>query len=256
MTDDLGISREELHAFIDGELDPIRAAEIATLVANDPALCARMDAFRSDKNQLHQIYTPLSDLPLPQKWLQIIEDRTVRRRPIYGGPYFSMGLVALAACVLLMLGFWLTYERTGVAKDDMIVAEALSARQNRMAPSESFAATSVAPERRSAVLTGSLAMTLKAPDLSKLGYELTSLRIYSGVPGGRAVELGYRNSQNRLFTLYLRHPTGPPRVDLTESNGIRTCVWQDDVLGAVMLGEMSAGEMARIASLAYSGLTL
>jgi anti-sigma factor RsiW len=99
-------------------------------------------------------------------------------------------------------------------------------------------------------------MTLKTPDLSKLGYRLADIRVYSGIPGGKAVELRYRNAQDRLFTLYLRHPSGPPRVDLVQRDGMRICIWQDDVLGTVMLGEMSAGEMARIASLAYSGLTL
>ena len=106
------------------------------------------------------------------------------------------------------------------------------------------------------VLSAALSETLKAPDLSKLGYRLANIRVYSGVPGGKAVELAYRDAQNRLFTLYLRHPSGPPRVDLVERDGMRICIWQDDVLGTVMLGEMSAGEMARIASLAYSGLTL
>jgi anti-sigma factor RsiW len=37
---------------------------------------------------------------------------------------------------------------------------------------------------------------------------------------------------------------------------MRICIWQDEELSTVMLGEMSAGEMARVASLAYSGLTL
>ena len=32
------------------------------------------------------------------------------------------------------------------------------------------------------------------------------------------------------------------------------CLWQDDVLSSVMLGEVSAAEMLRLASLAYSGL--
>jgi hypothetical protein len=45
-------------------------------------------------------------------------------------------------------------------------------------------------------------------------------------------------------------------VDLVERDGMRICIWQDEVLSTVMLGEMSAGEMARIASLAYSGLAI
>jgi anti-sigma factor RsiW len=76
------------------------------------------------------------------------------------------------------------------------------------------------------------------------------------VPGGKAVELAYRDVQQRTFTLYLRHPSSPARVELLERDGLRICIWQDDVIGTVMLGQMSAGEMARISTLAYAGLTL
>jgi anti-sigma factor RsiW len=99
-------------------------------------------------------------------------------------------------------------------------------------------------------------MRIKAPDLARLGYRLDSMRTFSGVPGGTAVELDYRNAQNTLFTLFLRRPTTPPQVDIVERDGVRICIWQDDIVSAVMTGKMTAGEMARLASLTYSGLFL
>ena len=89
-----------------------------------------------------------------------------------------------------------------------------------------------------------------------MGYRLDAIRTFSGVSGRAAVELDYRDGQNTLFTLYLRRPTSPPRVDILARDGVRICIWQDDVVGAVMAGKMTAGEMARLASLAYSGMFL
>ena len=260
MNNDLGISREELHAFIDGELDSVRAAEIAKLVASDPVLAARVEAFRADKKRLEQIYGTLRDLPVPPKWLQSVEDRLVRQRPRFPSVYLSRrGVAAIAASLLLVLtvNLWIVYERFSTTNEDAIIAEAFAARQDATPPEQSFAALALAaPEQRDQVVRTALSMSLKAPDLTKLGYRLANIRVYSGKPGGKAVELAYRDAQNRLFTLYLRHPSGPPRVELVERDGMRICIWQDDVLGTVMLGQMSAGEMARMASLAYSGLTL
>lgn len=126
-----------------------------------------------------------------------------------------------------------------------------------MPSAQVFAADALSGEdRRNQILTAALEMPLQAPDLEKMGYRLDEVRVYSGVPGGKAVGLSYRDAQMRLFTLYLRHPSSPPRVDLYQREGVRICIWQDDVLGTVMLGEMSAAAMARIASLAYSGLNL
>jgi anti-sigma factor RsiW len=249
--------KEELQAFIDGELDPARAAEFAKLVMGDSNLSANMAAFQDDKARIEQVYGPLRQLPLPERWLHTIDSRLPPKKRIFSGSFYFRPLaVAVATSLLVLVGAWFTYQRVSGAKEDTIVVEALAARHDSTQPGTAFNAASISPAYRNEILTTSLAMALKAPDLSKLGYQLEDVRVYPNVPGGKAVELSYRNTQNGVFTLYLRHPTGPPRVDLTENNGLRICLWQDDVLGAVMVGEMSAGEMARIASLAYSGLTL
>jgi len=250
------IGKEEVHAFIDGELDPARAAEVEKLSATDADLARQIAAFRSDKERLDQIYGVLRDLPLPPKWREAVEDRPSPKPPASRAFFPRWTVTALAASLLLVLGLGFAYERFVGPREDPIIAEAFAARQDATRPEQSYAADAVTgPEARNQVIATALMMTLQTPDLSKLGYQLADIRIYSDVPGGKAVELSYRNAQNRLFTLYLRHPSSPPRVDLIQQDGVRICIWQDDVLGTVMLGEMSAGEMARIASLAYSGLT-
>ena len=257
MNDHPSISNEELHAFIDGELDPARAAELATIVASDAHLAARIAAYRSDKKRLAQVYGRPSALPLPDQWLRLI---AARERPPAAFPsarFSRRAFAALAAGLLLILGSGLAYERLVVPTEDEIVGEALAARQESLRPQQTLGAAALAEaETRNQALTGALTMKLKTPDLTKMGYQLADIRIYSDVPGGKAVELGYRDAQNKVFTLYLRHPSSPARVELLERDGLRICIWQDDVIGTVMLGQMSAGEMARISTLAYAGLTL
>jgi anti-sigma factor RsiW len=252
------ISEHELHAFIDGELDEARRAEITRLLAADPALAARVEDFRADRNRLQQIYGAPETRPLPAEWLEQIESRV--EAPVSRFiPRFSRGTVglvgALAASVLILLGTWLTFG--GSTDEDAIVAEALAARGDTMQAQQVVdVQASGVPEARNQVLANALDMKLKAPDLARIGYQLAAIRIYSGVPGGKAVELRYRGEENRVFTLYLRHPSSPARVDLFQRDGLRICIWQDDVIGTVMLGQMSAGEMARVASAAYAGLNL
>jgi anti-sigma factor RsiW len=254
-----GFSEEELHAFIDCELDPQRAAQIRRLAESDPALGHRIAAFRSDKQRLLETFGHISDLPLPPHWLRIIESRA---RPIHSvqqrkhvAPQL---LAAIAAALLLLIGGSLSVLFPSYAsRDDVAISEALAARDNVLHAEQTFGeATLQQATRRDLVLSNALAMRIKAPELERMGYRLDSMRTFSRVPGGTAVELDYRNSQNMLFTLYLRRPLSPPRVDIVEREGVRICLWQDDVISAVMTGKMSAGEMARLASLAYSGLFL
>jgi anti-sigma factor RsiW len=252
------ISEHELHAFIDGELDEARSAEIASLLAADPALAARVEDFRSDRNRLQQVYGAPDTRPLPAEWLEQIGNRE-RARVLPFVPRFSRAAVglagALAASILIAIGAWFSFGNG--AGEDAIVAEALAARGDSMRAQQVVdVQVSGLPEARNQVLANALEMKLKTPDLAKIGYQLAAIRIYSGVPGGKAVELRYRGDENKVFTLYLRHPSSPARVDLFQRDGLRICIWQDDVIGTVMLGEMSAGEMARVASAAYAGLNL
>lgn len=266
----------ELHAFIDGELDKERAAEIAAMLESDAGLAALAAAYRLDMVKLAELHRPLISQPLPERWIQMIQDdakldragldrapqnrggvRPVRLRWLSSESLWARrSVLALAASVLLMVGFWLAHDRLLRGGDaDAIVAEALAAQDNAMVPELVVAADAMpAPDERDRVLATALGQKLKAPDLTKMGYRLTSIRVYSGVAGGKAAELSYTDAQNRGFTLYLRHPSGPPRFDLTLRGNTRICIWQDDILSTVMLGEMSAGEMLRLASLAYAGL--
>jgi len=247
---------EDLHAFIDGELDAARAAEIAARLESDAPLAARVAAFNADKAMIAQAYGGLDARPLPAEWLEMIGKRR-RPKPVRPQRRLATGFAALAASLLLVVVGWLAYRNMVVPQDDPIVAEALSARREAMVPELTLTADAL-PETaaRNQLLTKTLATTLKAPDLGRMGYRLVSVQVYPGGAEGKAVELSYRDAAGRLFTLYLRRPSGPPRVDLTAKGGMRICIWQDDVVGTVMLGEMSAAEMARLASLAYAGLNL
>ena len=67
------ISREELAAFADGELDAERRAEIAATLAADPELQAQVDAHLALKAQLGAHFAPIHDGPVPRKLSALLE---------------------------------------------------------------------------------------------------------------------------------------------------------------------------------------
>jgi anti-sigma factor RsiW len=135
------------------------------------------------------------------------------------------------------------------------VREALAARADMLESNEVVAVASPAETGNvNHILAAALKMRVKAPDLSRMGYKLETVHVYGNVPGGKSVELRYRDAKSRDFALYVRHPSSGVRFDQYRSAGLRVCIWQDDVLGTVMTGPISAAEMQRLASLAYTGL--
>jgi anti-sigma factor RsiW len=240
------ISNEELHAFIDGELDETRSAEIAELVTHDADLARQIAAFRADKARLLRLFGPVIDRPLPAHW----RTRILRPAPRYRIPAFA----AVAASLVLVVGLLVLRQSSGT-KEDTIIAEAIAARGGSALAERSIAiASSREAASSSRLMSETLRMKARAPELTQLGYKLTAMEIYPGVPGGKAIELVYRGHGDRQVTLYVRHAAGAPRFDQFERNGMRVCIWQDDVVGMVVTGSMSAAEMQRLASLAYSAL--
>lgn len=62
----MSVTREELAAFADGELDAAREAEVAAAVAADPALAHQVETHRALKARLASHFAPIVEAPLPE----------------------------------------------------------------------------------------------------------------------------------------------------------------------------------------------
>ncbi len=245
------ISYEELQAFVDGELDPARFAEIAKLIEADAALSQRIAAFRADKARMADHYRTLLARPVPAEWIATVADWSQKRDPVFP----ARAMLAMAASLLLMIGGWFAYQNYSAPRDDALIAEAVAVRAGQVTAAKSLAGdASIASDSRENSVAAELGISLKVPDLTKAGFAVAAVDVYSPGAGAKAVKIDYRNAQGQVFTLYLRPASSPARFEMTKRGDLRICVWQDDVLSTIMLGEISAGEMLRIASLAYNGL--
>jgi anti-sigma factor RsiW len=246
------ISEAELHAFVDGALDAERLRTLEAKVAADPALAQRVAAFRSDKEMLKRVFTPLIDRPIPKEWLAMARGSAPPARRA-----MSWRLVgSIAAAVILFVAGTIAYQEQRSPRSNEIVQAALDARGQAREGKDITVQADANTAQYDAALSATVASHVKVPDLGRMGYRLAAIRLYPKSPGDGAAELLYRDGGNRLFTLYLRRSGGTARFDQFERNGLRVCVWQDEELSTVMAGNVSTAAMQRLASLAYTGLTL
>ncbi len=239
------VSDIELGALIDGELDSVRAGEIETALAGDIALLARLYAFRSDKAMLKRIYGPVGNRPLPREWQARIQGH--RSRMVW---LSACGAIAAAIVIAVTVGaYWRPRPAAEAGRE--IVQAALAARGDASSGKIITVSGDMNIHAYDATLKQAMALNLRVPNLARMGYHLTAIHLYDG-----AAELLYRDGNNRLFTLYLRHSDGAARFDQFDRDGLRICVWQDDQLSTVMAGNVTAPAMQRLASLSYTGLTL
>lgn len=110
----MSVTREELAAFADGELDPARAAEVAAAVDADPALADEVRAHRALRARLGAHFAPILDAPLPDaltarlsaRPAPVIDLAAARARRARGQGVPRWGWIsgtALAASLVLMV---------------------------------------------------------------------------------------------------------------------------------------------------------
>ena len=237
------ISDEDLHAYVDGALEEGRAFAVRNALARNTDLAERAALFQADKAMLKAIYAPLAERPLPQEWTLL-----ARRRSRPKMPWRLAG--AIAAALLIAAGASLAWRHYASGNGD-VVETALDARDGTLTPRRYIVLNDIVQAHRyDAALRQTTASNVHIPDLSRMGYRPSGLRLF-----GTAAELLYQGPQGRLFTLYIRRSDGAARFDQFAHGGLRICIWQDDQISAVMVGDVSVAAMQRLAILTYTGLS-
>lgn len=244
MTGSRPVEDADLHAYVDGALDPEQTRVVESRLRLDSALAARIAGYRADKRALKNFYGPLDAEPPPPAWEAMIEAK-MRKRVV---STWRM-MTAIAAVLLVVMGAAGLYLRANTPPATGLVASALSARNEVEPPLQILSASTDAP-RYNAALQAAVGSNIKVPVLDRLGYRFAGMRTYKG-----AAEVLYRNNEGRLFSLYVRRSKGEIQFDQFERDGLRICIWQDDQISMVMAGNVSAAIMQRLASLAYTGLS-
>ena len=241
------IRDDDVHAYIDGELDAGRRQAVEVAVAQDAGLARRIAGYRADKARVNRVYGSLAGRPYPAHWDRLIRaDHFSRRRQ-----RFQL-TGAIAAALMLAIGTLGIFHQGADVPSGDVVEAALQVRDEApVPPHDSVEVGSLAQARAyDAQLSRVAGVEVRVPDLHVMGYRVTGLRFTN-----RAAQVMYRDGRDRLFTLYIRPSNGETRFDQFARRGLRVCIWQDDRVSTVMIGPMSAAVMQRLASLTYLGLS-
>jgi anti-sigma factor RsiW len=218
----------------------LAAPSSATAYLAAPPLAATKLAVLTPATPVTVSAKPSAAGRLPPRWSMKSGFTTKRQAPW-----------AIAACLAIFLaaaGLW----QILMPRPDAILREAYAARSGITKPLILVANATATPDpTQRSLLRKATGLPVKVPDLRKLGWNLTALSTYRG-----AAQLSYANASGAVLTMYVRPSAGAPRFDLLRSGKLRVCVWQDDVVGAVIVGDMPAGQMMRVAGAAYSDLDM
>ncbi len=237
---------EELHAYLDRELDAAREQAVEAWLAAEPDARAALRAYRDQSAALHAAFDGVLGEPLPER----LASGARRRR----GP----GRMAAAAAGLVLgtvLG-WLLRDAREPAQAALLPRQAAVAHAV-FVPEIRHPVEVSAKEEAHLVgwLSKRLGTPIRAPRLSAHGFELLGGRLLpeSARPGAQFM---YQDAAGRRLTLYLSTDVAnrDSAFRYAVEGGLHVFYWIDREVGYALSGDLDKQQMLAVARSVYEQL--
>lgn len=265
------ISDEDLHAYVDGQLEPARRTEVENYLTEHPEVTQLIADYQQYNLGLHKLFDPTLDESIPKR---------LTIRPRQHKHFISLAQAAsviLALTVGVVFG-WIsrgempsTLPQHKVSLVPNTVATQNAIAQNTMAMmNDAFASHAVyTPEVRHPVevtsdeeqhlyawLSKRLDTNVRAPALNAIGYKLLGGRLLTseGVP---AAQFMYENASGQRLTLFTRHKKtqeSQTAFRFAAKGKIQGFYWIDGDLAYALIGEIDRDAISNAAHIVYQEL--
>ena len=278
------ITEADLHAFVDQQLSADRACEIEAYLATRPDEFERVQSYRAQKRELHALFDPVLDEPLPHRVLRAA-------RP---ASRWLAGRIA-AAIAIALVGGGIGWSLRGGVDPEVAGASAARLRLDAIATGQArgfaqraaIAHAVYSPDVRRAVevsaehedqlvtwLSKRMGTPMKAPHLQALGYALEGGRL---LPGGQGpvAQFMYHDAAGARLTLYVSNEvaaadagakTASPGSASAARNAdsafrfaregpVNVFYWVEGPFGYAISGAANRDELARVSAEVYRQFT-
>ncbi len=243
------IPEEDLHAWIDGQLEPDRQPAVLHYLHEQPDVARRVAAWQDQREALRAAFAPVAAEPVPPR---LGLERLVRQRRGRGFPWRAAASVLLAFGLGGVGGWFLRGGRPPAAAAITLLAQQAVANHvvytaDRRRPTE------LGAQQRDDLarwVSNRLNHQVAPPDLSADGYSYMGGRL-AATQDGPAGLFMYDDPQGvrlTVFVLPLDAAASMPiqHVDFAHVDG---CAWIDQSIGYTVVGKLPPAELRRIAEL-------
>jgi anti-sigma factor RsiW len=244
------IAEEDLHAFIDQNLDLDRHAEVSAYLETHPDVAMRVNGYTQQRAELRAALAPIAEEPLPP-------ELNLARMIAHRGRFrqISWSSMAAAAVVLLCLGGaggW-SLHSLDQAPLEGVAAIAQEAADNYAvyAPDHTHPVELRANESAELVswATQRLGRQVAIPDLAASGYRFMGGRVVT-TTRGPAVMFMYDDDHGTRLLMLARPMTADQNMPMTllAHEKVNSFAWADKGLGYSLIGPTASEALHPIAN--------
>jgi anti-sigma factor RsiW len=249
---ELPVTEDELHAYVDGELPRDRFAAVEAWLAAHPDDAARVASWRLQTNAIRARYAGVAAQPVPSKFNL--------NRMSYASRPWKMAAAAgvVAAFFLGAFAGWVVRDTKGNGPSafHQLAAQALDAHNMYTAevrhPVEVAASDA---EHLQQWLSKRVGYPLRAPNLEAQGLHLVGGRLLPTPAGAAAAFFMYENASGERFTFYCTRATAPnTAMHYNAADKAGAIYWVDDNIAYVISGANERKQLWQVARAAYDQL--
>ena len=264
------VDDRDLHAYVDGHLDSQRRIEVEACLAEDPASAERVNAYRSQIDQLHELFDDVLREPATPAMddLQNRLSGQMAGNENYRRGWLRSPFARMAAAVVLLLaggtGGWVLRdpEPTVVEKQqpplqsfaqEAVQAHTFYASDNRFA-------VEMGGEDRGALdswLSERLGRRIFGPDLSSAGFRLIGGRSLPTATGVGAQYM-YENDGKRRLTLFVGTPKAGQEAafSFVQKGDVSMFYWVEGSIAYALIGRLDRDQLMNITQTVYRELKI
>ncbi len=244
------ITEADLHAYVDGLLPEVRRAEVEVFLAAHPQEAEQVRAYQKQNETLRALFDPVLD--------ELVPPQVKRQHSRWGSALIRYATIAAWITVGGLLGWMARGADYGKPEEPLTFARQAAMAHIVYTPEVRHPVEVGADQEDHLVnwLSKRLGAPLKAPRLSKLGYDLVGGRLLPGDQGPVA-QFMYQDEKGQRLTLYVRSDTETKRETafrFDQEGNVRVFYWLDGPFGYALTGEMERVELLRIAKSIYQQL--
>ena len=245
------IEEHELHAYLDGQLDPARHAEVEAFLAEHPAEATRVEAYRRQNDMMRAMFDPVMAEPIPLEMKGSKRPRTLM-------PMFRYAAVAAWVVLGGVVG-WVLHGTQAEAPRYLVSLPQQAAMAHVVYTPEVAHPVEVGADQEAHLvkwLSKRLGAQMKAPHLADAGYQLMGGRLLPG-ESGPAAQFMYNNDSGQRLTLYVRtqvkdnHET---TFRFEQEGKVGVFYWVNGPVGYALSGELSKPDLLTVATAVYHQL--
>jgi anti-sigma factor RsiW len=251
---DLPVTEEELHAYVDGELPADRAEAVEAWLATHPEDAARVGSWRSQTEAIRARYRDIAAQPVPSRLELERLPRAARSWKI------TAVAAAIAAFLIGGVAGWMARGTTVLVPDSfqMLTAQALDAHKLYVVEvRHPVEVPATEADHLAQWLSKRVGYPLRAPNLEPLGLNLVGGRLLPTKTGAAAAFFMYENISGERFTLYSARAKMPnTAMHYNAADKASAVYWVDGNIAYVVSGAAERKQLWKVAEAAYEQIEL